>query len=287
MRKFLLLVLLLVSQSVLFAQSSGIAIQGIARDNDNNAKANANVTLSFDIYYLNPDNNVKISVFTETTTLLTDAFGVFSHILEPGEDNVPLFGSYQLYLSIHEGSDVIADEKLNCTPYAMSAGNGVPTGAIMPFIGVTAPAGWMLCDGRQIPVSASTLKLRNLLGASNTPNLKGMFLRGTGISSVNSQDGPALMATQGDQNKSHSHDKGTLKTVDAGGHTHPIYRTDGGEGGGSLPAHGGDVYGKVAFHESVMGEAGSHSHTINGSTASSGGNEARPVNYGVNYIIKI
>ena len=59
----------------------------------------------------------------------------------------------------------------------------------MPYVGTSAPAGWLLCDGSSIPVEDSTLALRTVLGSTNTPNLQGMFLRGTGMSPVNGRSG--------------------------------------------------------------------------------------------------
>ena len=97
---------------------------------------------------------------------------------------------------------------LKHVPYAIAANNGVPSGSIMPFIGTQAPAGWVLCDGAPLPTDGSADYLIALLGSNNAPNLQGMFLRGTGTSPVNNQAGPALMATQEDQNKEHDHDSG-------------------------------------------------------------------------------
>jgi microcystin-dependent protein len=61
----------------------------------------------------------------------------------------------------------------------------MPTGAIIPYYGETAPKGWLLCDGSSIPSGDEYESLRILLGSSdnpaiNTPNLTGKVLLGMG-----------------------------------------------------------------------------------------------------------
>ena len=205
----------------LISFSQGIAVQGLARDANNTARTNASVPLTFEIYYLNSSNN-PVDVYSSTSTLQTDAFGVFSHVINLPNTTETQFSNHELYLKIKEGATEISNEVFKRVPLAYAASNGVPTGSIMPFIGTAAPAGWILCDGGAIPIDSNTLTLRTLLGSANAPNLQGMFLRGTGTSPVNSQDGPALKTTQQDANKSHSHANGTLATSDAGAHSHNL-----------------------------------------------------------------
>ena len=188
----------------LISFSQGIAVQGLARDANNTARTNASVPLTFEIYYLNSSNS-PVDVYSSTSTLQTDAFGVFSHVINLPNTTETQFSNHELYLKIKEGATEISNEVFKRVPLAYAASNGVPTGSIMPFIGTAAPAGWILCDGGAIPIDSNTLTLRTLLGSANAPNLQGMFLRGTGTSPVNSQDGPALKTTQGDAYKSHAH----------------------------------------------------------------------------------
>ena len=270
----------------LISFSQGIAVQGLARNENNTARTNASVPLTFEIYYLNTSNN-PVPVYSSTETLETDAFGVFSHVINLPNTTETLFSNHVLYLTIKEGTTIISNEVFKRVPLAYAASNGVPTGSIMPFIGTTPPVGWMLCNGGAIPINSNTLTLRTLLGSANTPDLQGMFLRGTGTSPVNSQAGPALKTTQGDANKSHSHAKGTLATAGAGAHTHDLgirkhWRSFEGDGGMPIPySEGGDNPATLTTDREPA-----HDHNITGSTASAG-TESRPVNYGVNYIIKL
>lgn len=284
----------------LLSFSQGIAVQGIARDANNTARVDTQLTLQFQVYYR--VGGTEVSIYNEASNVTTDFFGVFSHVINIEDDAGTEFGNQELWLRISEGSTVISEAKFNRVPYAYAASNGVPTGSIMPFIGTTPPVGWLLCNGGLIEDVPHTLALRSLLGGINTPDLQGMFLRGTGTSPVNSEAGPALQTTQGDANKSHSHTRGTLATADNGDHNH--HTTDNGtiykrmtRASNDLPSNrsgnvtysnSGYTDGLLDIHNSaIQKNAGNHSHTISGTVESSGGTESRPVNYGVNYIIKL
>jgi microcystin-dependent protein len=268
------------------ASQSGIAVQGIARDVNNTALTNQTISLTFTLYYLN-SSSIEQQIYKITKNLTTDAFGVFSDVIDPTAVNNNLFANNIAYLRIEKGSDIISDEKLRHVPYAISANNGVPTGSIMPFIGTVAPEGWALCNGGVLPATATALIA---LVGNNAPNLQGMFLRGTGNSPVNNQAGPALKATQDDSLEKHSHNKGTLTTDTAGNHNHKNGNYD------QLLSMTGK-YTAIQTDDNVaqpdiasaatIQDAGSHTHNISGSTADFGDLETRPVNYGVNYIIKL
>ena len=273
------------------ASEAGIAVQGIARNADNTAVTNSSVNLTFELYYFNA-SNLEEAIYAETTAVDTDAFGVFSHVMDPGSANNAIIANNLAYLRISEGATVISDEKLKHVPYAIAANNGVPTGAIMPFIGTSVPDGWVLCNGQSLTSISGSENLINLLGSNNAPNLQGMFLRGTGTSPVNGEDGPALKGTQDDAFEAHTHNQGTLATSAAGEHDHD----DGGVYNKVLSYKGGE--GSVNNPNTDTGEPslqsyddiesdGAHTHTISGNVGSTGGAETRPVNYGVNYIIKL
>ena len=303
MKKVILTLTVLFFTLLSFSQvSEGIAVQGIARDANNTAYTGENVILTFEMYYMNV--NAEVGVYTsQPTTVSIDSFGVFSHVITLGEDEAVLtqFNNRQLWLRISAGDTVISNEVFKRVPYAYAARNGVPTGSIMPFIGTTAPLGWLLCDGGTIDEVPHTLALRDLLGGvSTTPNLQGMFLRGAGTSPLSTttavKEGPALMSTQEDSNKSHIHNKGSLTMDIKGNHNHHI-------------TYGGKTYNRVVtvgttdavtastvdatngeldvINSSVMPTRGDHKHNITGNVGGSGGAESRPVNYGVNYIIKL
>ena len=274
---FLMLLTLTINYAQTTASAAGIAIQGIARDNNNTARVSATLSLTFRIYY---GSNVQI--YEDTKTVTTDAFGVFSIVLEPGDNNNIVIANTQAFLKISEGSTIISDEKLKQVPYAIAASNGVPTGSIMPFIGTNAPVGWILCNGSALPSDASATALKALLGNTNAPNLQGMFLRGTGQSPVNNQSGPALKVTQEDAIKTHN------ITITDPQHDHGYKDIYHNETGGPQSASTGYGSASSDYNNSGYEIDRVSSKAATGISANyTGAGETRPVNYGVNYIIKL
>ncbi len=271
--------------------SSGMSIQGIARDENNAAIANIDqLALVFTVYYLGTGNSEQ-PILTKTANVKTDNFGVFSYVLDIDQTQYGLISSQSAYLKVVQGSTVFSNEKLQAVPYAIFAQNGVPTGAIMPFIGTVAPNGWLLCNGDSFasldPVTTANLK--TLLGGStNTPDLRAMFLRGA--ASGNGHSGPTLKTVQQEDLKSHLHGV-NLTATSAGAHTHTTtfsnddYNNNGASIGSGLIK---DAPSSAANdHTLTTSSAGAHTHNVNGNTATTGGTETRPINYGVNYIIKL
>lgn len=311
----LLLSFLLVNRTEGQAVTSGISVQGIARDAEKAAIGDELMTFVFEVL----EASGGTSYYKEDIQIRTDAYGVFSHIIGTGNissgsgnfNEIP-FGQKLMKLVItvtYRGNPVVvSNSPFQFTPYAKAAENGVPTGTIVAFAGAEAdvPVGWTLCDGKALATVPGSLNLRNLIGP-NAPNLKGMFLRGTGQSPVNSQAGPALRATQSDEFESHRHAAsdggGAIVTATDGAHKHTIKLErhdrsfDGSDdsdkplkfnGGVDITYETGDISSGAGTNDRKGTPEGAHTHSISGNTAASGGAaETRPVNYGVNYIIKL
>jgi microcystin-dependent protein len=213
----------------------------------------------------------------------------------------------EAWIKIASGSNIFAKEKLMVVPYSIHAQNGLPTGSIMPYIGTTAPAGWLLCDGSNIPTGDYYAALRKVLGdgttdATKLPNLNGLFLRGTGTSTVNSVSvgGNTLKAIQDQQVGSHTHTQTGSFTSATDWHDHKYWTWKGGgitrgTGDGQVDpargaikadpeytAGGSDDYGLTTLYYSH-----NHTVTLSGNTSANSGTDTRPANYGVTYIIKI
>lgn len=270
--------------------TSGMSIQGIARDENNAAIANIDqLGLVFTVYYLGTGGSEQ-PILTKSASVKTDNFGVFSYVLDIDQSQYGLISSQSAYLKVVQGSVVFSNEKLQAVPYAIFAQNGVPTGSIMPFIGTVAPIGWLLCDGKPFTDDVTTAKLKALLGSTTTPNLNGMFLRGAGSTSDNLHTGPALKTVQQDDFKEHLHGV-SLTTSLMGQHNHTTtflnddYNNGGGNTGSGLTKDANNV--STSQHTLATSAEGQHTHTVNGDTGNRGGTETRPINYGVNYIIKI
>jgi microcystin-dependent protein len=157
-----------------------------------------------------------------------------------------------------------------------SAGGNVPTGAVFEYVGLTAPAGYLMLDGTSYLQSAYPA-LFAIMGTAfgsvdsshfNVPDMRGMFARGAlnGGPSGNDPDsgsrgnsypggntGNAVGSTQGWQIQSHTH---VLPANNAGG-------------SGVVPAI---LYGQ------------NHNTDIN--AGFTGGNQTNPINLYFNYIIK-
>ena len=272
--------------------STGISIQGIARDENNSALTNIDqLGLTFRIYYLDGSNN-EVQILSQTQNVRTDNFGVFSYVLPIENTHFIMISNTPAYLKVTQGSVVFSNEKLQAVPYAIHAQNGVPTGTIMAYIGATAPTGWLLCDGSAIADNAATARLRELLGATTTPNLNARYLRGTG--NVTGKEAIALKGTQDDTFKEHNHGVGSLATNETGSHNHNngdykhLLKVNNDGATNSWVANNTGRPNLV--YSAEMSNAGAHTHTISGITANAGNasvNETRVFSYGVTWIIKI
>ncbi|BDD12018.1 hypothetical protein FUAX_44500 (plasmid) [Fulvitalea axinellae] len=297
MKKILLIAVCMMVVCDLIAQTNqGIVVQGIARDSDKVALGEQDLEFTFII------SGSSGTEYEETKTLRTDPYGVFSHVIGQGSQvgtktfaNIN-YGNQPLKLEIKASYDggtpkTISNSPFKHVPYAYHAVNGVPPGTIMAYIaGNTAPSGWQICDGSAVP---SGTALRNM-GVTNTPDLRGMFLRGAGRGTYTNTagsrvEGPNLKSSQKDTYKSHTHSSGSLETDNDGEHRHKIEGEDASgvgdsEHGDYVLENGNTGNDDKNFYTSYNG---SHSHDITGSVGSSGSTETRPVNYGVHYIIKL
>lgn len=153
---------------------------------------------------------------------------------------------------------------------------GIPSGMIAPFGMSSAPTGWLACDGSAVSrttYSALFSAISTTWGTGdgsttfNIPDLRNAFLRGVGTSTIFTQNNTTTLAqTQNDSLQNHAHVSNL---------NHSVW--------GSA---GGSAYMALAAGAS----SGPRSITSYNSTASVGGrqdNETRPVNRGVQYMIKI
>jgi len=145
-----------------------------------------------------------------------------------------------------------------------SQGQLMPVGAIIAYYGLTAPTGWLLCNGSTFNQSVYPT-LYTTLGSATLPDLRNYFLRGK-------SDSRALGSVESDSTKMPN---SPFVTQSNGDHTHNISTNEG--IGGSTSVSGSSGTGTMLSTES----SGAHTHTISG-----GDTETRPINFAVNYIIK-
>jgi microcystin-dependent protein len=168
-----------------------------------------------------------------------------------------------------------------------------PVGSITMYTGVTAPAGWLLCDG--VTSTAGYTALAELVGAT-TPNLQGRFPIGDNSTLALKGTGGSLKITE----------PNLPYHVHSINHDHPAFDTTGGEGShghaynvaviGSNPLlNASDTSVNYAFDttSNTTEPAGAHNHSINppNFTGNSGGGSGSgtdyyPPYYVVNFIIK-
>ena len=159
---------------------------------------------------------------------------------------------------------------------AVSGGSGFPSGSIISFVGTSAPSGWLLCDGTsysRTTYAALFAAIGTAWGTAsgstfNVPDLRGYFTRGVdgGVARDPDRASRTASATGGNTGDN----VGSVQTDELASHSH--YYSTASQWMNVLPTlqYGGTGY-------------PGYSYTNSGSA---GGNETRPVNINVNYIIK-
>ena len=161
-----------------------------------------------------------------------------------------------------------------------------PAGIIAPFAGTSAPSGWLACQGQAVSrTTYATLfaAISTTWGSGdgsttfNLPDLRGMFVRGTGTNATGSSSGavgPSVGAYAADTYLNHNH------TATDSGHTHNYNVRSANR---SADGPGGDLWDGVSTNGGTT-TTGYANITV--ATSTTGGTETKPKNYGVLYIIK-
>lgn len=195
------------------AQNSGLGFnyQAVVRNANGVLLADTTVNLRVSLY---PGQQASTPTWVETHAVHTDFSGCFGITVGKGErDNSSMVQNYSdvnfsaiyywLKLEILEGETYreISYSQLPSSPYAESAYNAIlfPAGMVSPFAGSAefVPTGWLLCDGSEIS-RTEYATLYNVIGVSwgagdgsttfNLPDMRGMFLRGVSGESGNDPD---------------------------------------------------------------------------------------------------
>ena len=167
-----------------------------------------------------------------------------------------------------------------------------PVGTVITYAGSSAPTGYLKANGDTIPNGTGTVQgvtadfsaLYAVIGAT-LPDLRGEFIRGFD-DGKGTDSGRAIRSSQTDQNKQHNHTATSTSSVTDSGHNHTIGNYGGSFGGGS---------GATVFRSDA---SGTNSSIIQNATtgitvattttiANDGGNESRPRNVAMMYVIKI
>lgn len=272
-------------------EQKGFSFQGFARDFDGAAYSSASITAKFSIY---PNGESTIE-YTEEQSLTTDAYGVFNAII--GSEAPVDFGAldfsaknYNMKVEVKvTGGDfvTISDSELLAVPYAKAAetavnannattaNNGNPPGVVLSFAGAPGnmPAGYLVCDGSSVLV-ANYPDLYAAIGDAwggdggtnfNLPDLRGQFMRGL------------------DSGAGVDPDAGTRTSLNTGGNTGDAvgsYQND------EVISHTHDYQDKNDWHTLGGGPGNYFGPPVTKTSAPYGGNETRPVNAYVLFMIK-
>jgi len=223
----------------------------------------------------------------------------------------------QLKSSLQNHAQVQVEELQKVTEVLLKANHGqIPIGTVIAYAGWSDSqvqehlyqAGWLVCDGRELPskqYSALYQVIQNGYGGQapdtfKLPDFRGVFLRGLDLGRQ-LDGGRRLGSYQEDSNQNHTHD-----TMVAGLHEHHGLTKPSGEHRHLLEARGywftsKDRNERAAMtntvddnqeyattregehvHEVNLEPSGTHHHAL----TISGGEEARPKNYPVIYLIK-
>lgn len=167
----------------------------------------------------------------------------------------------------------------------------VPAGVMLPYGGTSAPTSYLLCDGTSY-LRADYPALYAAIGTAfgtadsthfNVPDFRGRFLRGAAGSATTDPDKASrtAMATGGNT----GNNVGSIQADAYASHNHNIY---GNSSGGAL--WNLTLPGAYAVAAISAGTGGAYDNVLDASSSpaiqASGGNETRPLNAYVNYIIK-
>ena len=209
------------------------------------------------------DANGKVGVSTVTSTELGYLDDVTSAI------QAQLNGKANLASPTFIGTPVLPTATIVGTGSTTLASFGIPAGAVMPFAMLTAPAGWVPADNRELAKTGTYATLfaaiGSLYGETNgsggagtshfrVPDLRGYFVRGAGTNGDLTASG-SFGAKQTDELKSHTH------------------------------VYGRNLNGTYNGVNQDL-SAGSRGSNTNVTTEATGGTETRPKNIAMLYCIK-
>ena len=181
---------------------------------------------------------------------------------------------------------------------------GVPTGSVFCMAVAVVPTGYVKCDGTSYSRTGTYAALFAVIGTTygtvdgnhfNVPDLRGEFVRGFDDNRT-IDSGRQIGSGQGSQNASHNHSVSlTTTTTSLTGSINGISESFGSFGGsasGVFSKVGGNTLGGTPGNPDAnscggVNFNGNHNHSVSGNTANQGGNESRPRNIAMLYIIKI
>ena len=259
-----------------------MSYQSVIRNSNNELVVNQSCSVSVKIIKVTTSGNQNVYVENHPT-IITNANGLLSLQIGNGAPTSGPFsainwsdGPFSIEITTTPAGQtaITTLSELHTVPYAINAitaANGNPVGTIIAFGGNTIPTGYLECNGES-KLSSAYPELSATLGNSwgvpsgtnfTLPDLRGLFLRGVTGSSANDPDVNTRTFTGADANA-----VGSMQADIFRSHTHTEWQTQ----PGSVSVDNGG-YGWPNFTSQTQ-------------TSATGGNETRPKNAYVRYIIK-
>lgn len=305
MRKLLSCLFILVVSLSLNAQNlpTGFNYQAVVRDAAGYPKKGENVNLRFSFY---PGEFSNTAEYIETHQVRTDSLGIVTLSIGSGSKTGGTVDSFSdirfdsvafwMEVEINDAGNWISlsKQQLLSVPYARVASRVaydmplVPVGTILPFAGTIdkIPDGWLLCDGSMVSRSDYNV-LFSTIGTNwgrgdgvttfHLPDFRGLFLRGV---DKGTQPGGGVTGRDPDRDG-----------------RFPI--ADGGNAGNEVGSAQWDMFGRhshgyydlfnpwdTSADDAKQRAAQINEHREDRRTSDEGGNETRPRNAYVYYIVK-
>ena len=260
-----------------------MSYQSVIRNSNNELVVNQSCSVSVKIIKVTTSGNQNVYVENHPT-IITNANGLLSLQIGNGAPTSGPFsainwsdGPFSIEITTTPAGQtaITTLSELHTVPYAINAitaANGNPVGTIIAFGGNTIPTGYLECNGEFIP-SSDYPELSAVLGNSwgspsstnfYLPDLRGLFLRGVTGSSANDPDVNTRTFTGANANA-----VGSMQMDTLGSHTHTTYQT---RNNNTNVDNGGYSWSNETYFDRQTG--------------ATGGNETRPKNAYVRYIIK-
>ena len=280
----------LISTQSALAQTTGFTYQGQLQTGAN--PASGSYDMAFALFDANVAGDLIAGPITNSAVSVSN--GLFTVTLNFGS-NVFTGTNYWVQMAVSPAgagtfSTLVPRQQLTPTPYAISTFslqspqvNALcPPGSVMAYMGTTAPAGWLFCDG-SLQSRTNYAALFAVIGTAsgagdgattfNLPDMRGYFLRGAD-NAAGYRDPDQDQRTNQAPGGNWGNYVGSYQADMYASHTHSIINPPNisfyvGAGGTGFQA-GGDYSGPNYVP----------------SVGASGGNETRPKNVYVNYIIK-
>ncbi|MFH0757266.1 MAG: tail fiber protein [Bacteroidota bacterium] len=203
-------------------------------------------------------------------------------VANSGKDTTGIFHANRADIDLVSGTNsgdqdiVYVHDTLKITNGSSVFLPAVPVGTILSYAGISVPQGWILCDGSAVSRSGFA-RLYSVIGTAwgqgdgsstfNLPDLRGMFLRGADNGAGRDPDsGERAALNPGGNSGDHI---GSYQADQISSHSHDIQTYNGGSG-----------------VEVISSQASTAESSYLASSQSYGGNETRPRNVYVAYMIK-